>query len=422
MAIRFAILAGVSTDHQAGDDKASIPDQVRHCRAKIAQFEGKETAGPFIMDGYSRSGYDSLDVAMSEIPPLGEAIRSATADKYDVLIMDNFDRLGDLAVITKTRFKKLRKQLYSARQSGKLVPPDQYDPYQQEDADIAMYVQGIIQTYRINKLRRGWTLGIPQRVRSGLHPTDPPYGYRSRSRQEAAEIIPEQAALVRQMKDWYLAGVPLTAICAMADQSGVKPRYTSTWKIPVVKGILLNPFYAGRTTFGRQKRGGGQRTPVPPSKWLVARGKHEPLWDEDTHAAILAEDERRQGRYVKGRQLHTLTGLLVCSVCGRTLYHHGHAPWFYMDCSDGRGSHVRVRYELAMDRVADAVVHALEAYRAQAVDGHPENPYDAKVREQTALRARIQEGFEGGVYTVEQAQVRIVSVETALERLVQKQR
>lgn len=67
--IRFATLAGVSSDVQKGEDKASIPDQIKTCRAVIKQLGGIEI-DVYIMDGYSRSGYDSLDVAMGDIPPL----------------------------------------------------------------------------------------------------------------------------------------------------------------------------------------------------------------------------------------------------------------------------------------------------------------------------------------------------------------
>jgi hypothetical protein len=176
MSIRFAILAGVSTEQQATPEKLSIPDQLTRCRERIAQSAGIETSGPYIMDGYSRTGYDSLEVAMQEIPPLAQAIQAAAADQYDVLIMDNFDRLGDLGFIVKTRFKKLRKQLYSVRQSGKLATPRDYDPYASETDDIAMYVEGIIQSYRINKIRRGWNIGVPERARKGLHPLRVPFG------------------------------------------------------------------------------------------------------------------------------------------------------------------------------------------------------------------------------------------------------
>jgi hypothetical protein len=419
MTIRFAILAGVSTEGQAREDKLSIPDQIEKCRERIAQYEGFEAIGPFIMNGYSRSGYDSLDVAMSEIPPLGEAIHAAHDDQYDVLIMDNFDRLGDLGVIVKTRFKKLRKQLYSTRQSGKLILPDQYDPYASEDADIAMYVEGIIQSYRINKIRRGWNVGIPKRASDGLHPLCISYGYRVRSKSEPAEQIPEEVELIIKMKDWFLQGATLQQICERADASGVKPRRGAPrWARTVVKRIILNPYYAGIIIFGRYKVIEKKRIPQPPSKWVKSQGKHIPLWDEITYYAILSEQERRDGLRSRA-QTYALTGLLECSICQTPVHRHGKQStnWIYMNCSAPK-THIALRYEVALQLVANAIVLAMTNYKNNPVVTDSSDTYDQKIRHQQSLRQRVQEGFEAELYTAIEAQSKIVAAETEIERLI----
>jgi len=416
--IRFAILAGVSTDPQARKDKLSIPDQIAFCRQKISQFEGVETTEPFVLDGYSRTGYDSLEVAMSEIPPLGAAIAAAQADQYDVLIMDNFDRLGDLAFNVKTRFKKINKQLFSARQSGKLIPPDQYDPYASEDADIEMYVQGIIQTYRINKIRRGWRIGVPERARNGLHPLSVTFGYHARGKDEPAEQIPAEIALIRHMKDWFLSGKTLGDICTLADAYGIKPRRADTWSRQVVKRILRNPYYSGRIEFGRYKLDGDrQRVPVPPSQWVTAPGRHEPVWDEESRLAILAEFERRDGQRARAGT-YPLTGLLECSICKLRVYRHGKG-WIYVTCP-AQPPHITMRYEVALEIVADQVVRSLREYKSRPIDPNGGEAIQREIELQQQLRGRIQEGFESDLYTSIEAHTRIVAVETEIERLLRK--
>lgn len=417
MTIRFAILAGVSTDAQAREEKLSIPDQVKFCRAKIAAHDGLETIEPFILDGYSRTGYDSLDVAMSEIPPLAEAIRAAQSDLYDVLIMDNFDRLGDLGLLVYTRFKKYKKQLYSARQSGKLASPADYDPYASEDSAIDMYVQGIIQTYRIHKIRRGWNVGVPQRASLGLHSLSISYGYKIRAKNEPAEPIPHEVALIRQMKDWYLAGRALQEICEQADASGVKPRRADHWQRAVIKRILHNPYYAGRTVFGRFKLDGDQRVAVPPSQWVTGQGRHQPLWDQSTYLAILAETERRDGLRARVH-VYALTGLCECSVCGTRLHRHG-KTWHYIYCR-APDSHIHLRYEAALELVADAIIAALQTQRDHPLVINSGEQIQEEINGQQELRARIQQGFESKLYTALEAQRRIVSVETEIERLIRK--
>ena len=415
--IRFAILAGVSTDAQAAPDKTSIPDQIANCRAHIAAHNGVEAAGPYIMDGYSRTGYDSLEIAMTDIPPLGEAIRAAASDAYDILLMDNFDRLGDLGFIVKTRFKKLRKQLRSVRQSGKLIPPEQYDPYASEVDDIAMYVEGIIQTYRINKIRRGWNIGIPQRARDGLHPLSIPFGYRMTSRGQPAQPVDEETALIKRMVESFLSGRTYQSIADLANSSGVPPRRAKQWTIEAVRRIINNPFYAGHTVFGRLRLVDGKRIPAPPSQWVTGVGQHVPIYDDATWQAILAELERRAG--LRSRQAtYALTGLLVCAECGRRLHRHGKVGSRYpvdLSCPNG---HIHIRYDVALKITAQELVKQLT--HVKTVADPPENAAERflwAIRGQEDLRRQIQAGFEGKLYTLPEAQARITAIEAEIARL-----
>ena len=418
--IRFAILAGVSTEIQAREEKQSIPNQIKVCRDRIRQHDGIETVEPYIMDGYTRTGYDSLEVAMQEIPPLGAAIRAAHDNQYDVLIMDNFDRLGDLGFIVKTRFKKLRKQLFSARQSGKLSDPAQYDPYASEETEMAMFAQQIIQTYRINKLRRGWNIGVPDRAESGLHPLSVPFGYKSISRSEPAQQVPHECELVIQIKDWYLQGRTLIDIARLADVTGIKPPRGKNWTRNGIKRLVLNPFYAGATIFGRYRTINGKRIPQPPSTWIRGKGKHKPLWDQKTYNAILAENERRDSLRARG-DTYALTGVLQCSVCKTAIHRHG-SKWVYLSCRHEPDSHISIRYEAALAIVADAVVLALKNYRDKPVKTDPAEKYEQRIEEQRLMRKRVQDAFERGkVYTEEEAHKKIVAIETEIDRLLRAQ-
>jgi len=416
--IRFAILAGVSTDAQATPEKNSIPDQIKYCRDRIAHEQGIETSGPFVMDGYSRTGYDSLDIACNEIPPLGEAIRSAGNDQYDILIMDNFDRLGDLGLIVKTRFKKIRKQLHSARQSGKITPPELYDPYNSEDADIDMYVEGIIQSYRINKMRRAWNVGVPGRARRGLHPLSLPFGYRVAGKDQPAVQIPEQAQLILHIKDWFLAGKTLQDICHRADVSGIQPPRAAYWSRMQIKRILQNRYYAGITTFGKLKTVDKKRIPLPPSQWITAPGRHIPLYDDSTYLAILNELDRRDGLRSRS-QTYALSGLLTCSVCGKRLHRHGRVDSVYpvdLVCP-AAPAHVIIAYHVAHKIIAHEVTKGLSQVKATETAENAAERFHASLRAQEQLRQQIQTGYENKLYTLQEASARIVAIETEIERL-----
>lgn len=417
MTIRAALLVGVSTDLQAAEERASIPNQIETCRKAIRQFDGIETAC-YIMDGFSRSGYDSLDVAMAEIPPLGDVIRAAMADEFDVLVLDHYDRLGDLGLMVGTRFRKLRKQLYSARQSGAVADPETYNPFDTESADIDMYVSGIIQRYRINKIRRGWNLGVPARARRGLHPLALPYGYRTTGKDTPAEQIPEEVALIKAMAAMYLSGKTLQEICDYANATH-KPRRAHTWKLTVVKRIILNRFYAGITTFGKLKTVNKKRVRVPPSQWITGQGQHVPIYTMETYNALLLESERRDSTRSRSK-VYTLSGLLSCSVCDGKLHRHGKTTTRYpVDLSCPKGC-VNIYYKVALQLVARTIVRALRDFAADPHKWDEAEKLESEIQVLEDKRVMVQEGYEAKVYSKVEAGQKIHDLEIEKEKLVRQ--
>jgi hypothetical protein len=321
MVTRFSILCGVSTSEQAAEDKDSIQSQIATCRRVIKQFDGIEMTDPFVMDGFSRSGYDSLPDAMRDIPPLKAAIEAAANNQYDVLIMDNWDRLGDLGLLVNTRFKRYKKQLYSARQSGRLQDPDDYNPNLDESAVLNMHLQGIIQSYRIQKLQRGLQLGVQKRVEDGKYSINFPTGYSKDN-----EWHEPTAALLVQLKDDLLRGAKLGDLAATANASGIKTGKGKSWNTSTIHRILKNPFYAGKVFYKRYRttkktitKNGKRSFQVKQNPdYKVYDGNHRALWTWDEHLRILEEFEERYKKMPRHNP-QNFSGLLVCDTCGDTL-------------------------------------------------------------------------------------------------------
>lgn len=408
--IRFGMLVGVSTDMQARDDKDSIPDQIATCRKVIEDLRGVE-AGVYVMDGYSRTGYDGLAEAMENIPPLKDAVDAAAKNEYDVLILDHFDRLGDLGKMLHSRFKKLRKQLYSARESARLQDPAAYDPYNDEYTDMLISMQGVKQNYRINKIRRGWNIGIPARVEKGLHPLSLVYGYKLTEKNKPAALVPEEARLIVQMKNMFLSGMTYTEIARRADASGIAPPRGEEWKRQTIKRILVNPFYAGTVRFR-------PREDAPRSEWKISEGKHTALWDESTHHAIVAEAKRRMDGKRNYDARYPFTGLTVCGICGKKISKHGRVPYEYMACFTHR--HWAQRYEDAVEFLTNAVIDQFQEYQSA-----PHKPVDlAPLRERLngieEDRELVQEGFRARVYNAQEAASQIARLESEAEDIQRK--
>ena len=430
MNFRFAVFAAVSSERQAREDKASLPDQVKTARAAGIAQGGIESVEPYILDGYSRTGYINLSDALNDIPPLAKAIQDAIADQYDVLIMDNLERMGDLAPMLSTLFKRHNKQLHSARQSGPITAPDQYDPSSDESGDIMINVEGIIQKYRLNKLRRGWKVGVPKRIENGLVPFRVPYGYDRVSKTDPP-LQNANATYILKMKDWIIEGRPLSWIADQLDALGapLPSQSGKRWHVETIRHILYNPFYAGIVAIGQKRRepspkGRTYRQRTPPSQWKQHTGRHVPLWDESTYLAIQNEFARRLQLKNYAKTVYPLAGLFRCTVCKQKLIRRNtsHAGQLAPALGCKRGdSHVIIRYDAAIQLLADELTRALQKNKSEPVTSR-----EKEARLRTSLdelgqrRARIQDGYESGLYTKEEASVRMTDLERQ-ERTAQTQ-
>ena len=397
--IRISMLVGVSTDEQAKADRGSIDDQIRTCQRAIESLGGQEV-GCYVMDGYSRTGYDSLSEAMTDIPPLGDAIRAAEANEYDVLILDNFDRLGDLGILLSNRFKKIKKQLYSARQSGRLQDPDTYDPYMDESGDIGIGVGFLLQKYRIAKLRRGYNLGIAKRVEDGLHALKYPIGYKKISKDVPLELDPVTAPLIVMLKDEFLNGSSIAQLQKRAIELGLT---TANKKGKMLYRVLLSPFYAGKVYHG-YKRG---KNPD-----ALKDGLHPALWSWDEHLRIVSEMQRRNH---KSPRTHSKiwSGLLRCSTCGKGLWNRA-GVW---RCIYPGTDHVTMPDELANDIIPTALVKALKNYRDTPIPEPATVDTDRALADISRKQQRIQEGYEHGIYNASQAQEKIAELRRQADAL-----
>lgn len=394
--IKIGLLVGVSTDEQAKAERGSIDDQIKTCRHAVRQLGGVEV-NCYIMDGFSRTGYDSLAEAMADIPPLGEAVRDAEADKYDVLMLDNFDRLGDLGILLSNRFKKIRKQLYSARQSGRLQDPATYDPYADDATDIGIGVGFLLQKYRLAKLQRGHKLGIEKRVKDGKYSVRFPIGYKKINKDLPLELDPVNAPILVMLKDEFLNGKSLDELQEIAAAVGFT---TANGKGRNVYRLLLNPFYAGKVFHGYHR---GKNPEV------LQDGSHPALWSYDEHLKILDEMRIRYNRSPR-HHVKVWSGLLFCSVCDKKLWHMA-GVW---RCP-GR-DHVTFYDSDSIDLIAPQITEKLKNYTE---DEQTDTTYDtSKARAELQKKIeRIQHGYENGLYNITQATEKMNAVKSQIAAL-----
>lgn len=428
--IRFAILTAVSTPEQARPDKISLEYQEKSNRAAVEPLGWIETAGPFVIDGYSRSFYTNLSDAERDIPPLHDALQAARAGLYDVLVIYTYDRLGDLTVFVSNEFRNLRKQIYSITQTSTIQEPEEYDPYSDESGAIQREIAAITQRFRINDLRRKWRAGMPKRIMDGLTPLRVPFGYRWVGKKEPPLLVEQEAALIYQMRDWLFMGLSMHEIARRCDATHIPPpNGGKRWDVSSITYILANPYYAGQLILHRTRSlhdatRKNKYRPIaqPKSKWQTGQGKHPTLWDDAMHHSILRELERRHERNAGFALRFPLSGLLFCSVCDQKLHRRSYgAPGKRrsMFCCRYTPIHTRVPYEETLKTVAYALFEALKEQQAQpaSVSEDPAVHIQSALNELALRRKRIQNGYETGLYTGPEATERLAEVNAATEKL-----
>jgi DNA invertase Pin-like site-specific DNA recombinase len=425
--IRCAILTAVSTPEQAGPDKNTLEHHEKACRREAKAQGWTETAGPFVVDGYSRSAYTNLSDAERDIPPLRAALEAMRQNRYDVLVVFSYDRLGDLTPFIANEFRNHKKQIYSVSQSAQVQEPAGYDPYSNESADIQQDVSRIVQRFRINDMRRKWRAGVPARVARGLTPLRVPFGFRWVSKKEPPARVEGEAALIYQMKDWLFSGISMLEIARNCDASHIKPPRGGKWDVGTIHYILSNPYYAGqvvlhKSVYVHDEKRKSRTRPIrqPEATWNIGQGRHEALWDEATYHSILRELERRREQNLRSAVRFPLSGLLTCSVCGQKLNRRSHGS--------GRGrhkvfrcrrspAHVTIRYEDGLRLVGEELRSRLKDLLVNPPTKRQPDNLEPGLKDAVARRRRVQEGYETGLYSDAEAAQRLAEIDTTIDAL-----
>lgn len=379
--LRYIILAAVSTDEQI--DKASIPSQLELARAAGERLGGV-CVGEYVIDGYSRTSYFNLSDAINDIPPLKQCLDDM--QKWDLLIVKNFDRLGSLGMPIFYYLSMYNKQLHSVEQATAVYPPETYRAGRDTAVPMMLQTAGISQVYRIAKISDAFRVGISARARRGVYANAVPYGYIKVDR-NTVKIDPQIAALFAQFPGWLMAGVTISEIVGRADDSGVPASEGGKWSYHQIKYILRNPFYAGKTFWGRGKKHPELGYWMPDNEAELFDGTHEAIWTWEQFQAMQAEIIRRRRSYHR-KYDYNFTALLFCSVCEGKLYigYNKKLPHRYWRC---KNHHVSMRAEKMNTLVAAELKRMiLEADNAPALP-EPDKLQDYSRRELSAVRRNI---------------------------------
>lgn len=335
--MRAAILARVSRGEQAGEDRLSLPAQLRVMRERCGR-EGWEVVREFVAPGER-----AATAILSRRPVLSEVLRAAEAGEFDVLVVHELGRFA--------RDEELGNHVMNrlGARGIRLVNATSEIDYRTSEGRMFFNFELGAQSYWSRKMGEHIGKAKRERFEMGLHLGDVPFGYRKVGPKAPVEVVPEEAAAIAEGFRDYVSGKSWTEIMREWNGAGLRPRSKrghGEFTIPAMQSIFENDFYAGFVRHHGERKVGLHEAIVSEELWLKAQ----------------ARVKRRTSRSVTPR---LLSGIATCMRCGGPIWvtssgKAGHPVYYYREPSKERGASCvdaqgRVRLEVA-DGLVERIV------------------------------------------------------------------
>jgi DNA invertase Pin-like site-specific DNA recombinase len=341
-AFRCVILAAVSSTAQvadlAGDEKESIPYQLRRGREIIEARGWSEVAEPLVIPGQSRS-LNWLHEALEQIDAYRQLRDLADARRIDLVICRNYDRLARTSTLQQQVSAYLKErgvQIYALE-----MPVEPHDPrsWRPRSDSTRLWVEAIAgaqsESY-VNQLSNFHRFGMEGRTKKGWHAEGTPvYGYRDivtpdgygkipKKRVPDPETFPVAQRIFRMLLDGKTGVYVMRWLNGIADNPGgtrapIPSARGGLWSTQAVVSLARNPFYAGKVAryrFTLSQDGRRRRKSTREQPGLLVDGVHEPaiLWEEWLRVQEILTARGKVAPRLRRRD-YLWSGLAVCGYC-----------------------------------------------------------------------------------------------------------
>lgn len=319
--LRVAAYCRVSTDDE--EQLTSYEAQQAYYTDKIMTNPQWTMAGIFADEG--RTG-----TSTAKRPEFLRMIRKCRQKKIDLVLVKSISRFARNTVDCLNYIRALR-----ALGIAVIFEKENINTLD-SDSEMLITMMGAFAQAESESISENVKWGVKQAMREGKASIQYKhlYGY-ERGEDGKPRIIPEQAEVVRQMYDRFLAGHSIRMIKEDLERQGVLTSKGGTaWSESVIRSILKNEKYCGdvlrQKTYTqdcishKQLRNDGQ---LP---MYLVQDHHEGIVSRETYNAVKAEFARRNAGRAPSQKLaptgrscysakYALTERLVCGECG-TLY------------------------------------------------------------------------------------------------------
>lgn len=143
------------------------------------------------------------------------------------------------------------------------------------------------------------------------------------------EIVEEEAAIVRDIYDWFLSGESINAIAAKLTEEGIPtPAGKNCWSVSTVRSILSNEKYKGEAllqkTYTVDYLSKEVRKNTGEVPFIRVHNSHEAIIAPDVFDHVQELLHQRTKYRAKVYTHHPFAGKIICGDCGEF---YGHKVW-----------------------------------------------------------------------------------------------
>lgn len=325
--MRAALYARYSTNLQS---EASIPDQFREGR-RIAERHGFRVTAEFsdaaISGGTAhRPGYQAM-------------LEAARRGELDVIVAEDTSRLW-------RNMAEQAPRLAELTDLGIAVVTHDLDTRSEIAGMLGAMLGASSEHYR-REIGRRTRRGLEGRARQQKTTGGRAYGYETVG--DTLVVVPERAAIVREIFERFAGGESLRRIAADLNARGIpspaahwqrrQRAADGKWRVSGLHSLMRNEIYIGRLVWNKSRwirsaadSSKRRRVENPPEKWIVHERPELAIVDVDTWERAQRRFRERADLFRSGpggRAKYLLSGLLRCGACGGAYIIAAHRPIRY---------------------------------------------------------------------------------------------
>jgi site-specific DNA recombinase len=302
---RIAIYIRVSTDMQV-QEGYSLDAQKERLKNFCASQEGWEHLTWYVDEGASAKDLERPEMQRMLVDIDNRLVDIVLVYKLDRLTrsVKDLHKLLDIFERNNVKFRSASEVYDTTTAMGKL---------------FITIVAALAEWERENLAERV-RYGMEELVRQGKwHGGPVPEGFRWED--EVMSIVPEEAAILRELRRLYMAGNGFGATSKELNTRGLFRRGGKPWSANGVYYVLDNPFYAGKLRYGTKK---------PNGKYAARKKENmvDVIWSDTNFPTIFTWEEylehkermrRREFYGTSKKREYWFSGVLRCARCGAAM-------------------------------------------------------------------------------------------------------